>query len=120
MLVVVEGHRLYCGSCGAVGHMAKACPIKKSTPRLSQETAAVVEAAVVSGKVPDGEWKDVSKKGRKTPSPLQQQEVLQQAETKEMSEQEEQHQPLPRSPKGQLKGKEERQQQKQEKHKPKT
>lgn len=60
---VVKGRHPYCWSCSVMGHMAKVCPSKKSTPRPSQI------AVVVSGEVPGRELKDVSKKGRKTPSP---------------------------------------------------
>lgn len=93
----MEGRRPYCCSCAAVGHIAKACFGKKAGTRPSQVTAG---AAVVSFEVPDGEWKDVGKKGRKTSSTSPQQEVSQQAQPKERPEPEKQHQPLLQPPKG--------------------
>lgn len=68
MPVIVEERYSYSWPCGAVGHMAKACPSKKSASRLSKTAAVVTEAAVQSGEVTDGESNDVNKKGQKTPS----------------------------------------------------
>lgn len=117
MPVIVKRRRSYCWSCGAVGHMAKACASQKSVSQPSQTAAAAVtEAVVVFGEFPDGECNDVSKKGQKTPNPLPQQvipqqEVPQQAE-EARSEQEEQHQPLPQPTTEQHQGKEARRQKK--------
>lgn len=56
----------YCCSAGAVAHMSKACSGKNvAQPQPSQATAA--EAAAESDNVPDGEWKDMGNKRRKTP-----------------------------------------------------
>lgn len=50
MLVVVEGRRPW--SFGALGHMAKVCPVKRTRPppcQTTTTTAAVVTAPVEEG-----------------------------------------------------------------------
>lgn len=55
MLVVVEGRRPCCWSCGAVGHMSNACPEKKQEePTTSIPAAAPVEKEKAS-------WNEVKK-----------------------------------------------------------
>lgn len=68
----------------------KACPGKKGVTQLRQ-AATTVEAAVVSVEVRDVDWKNVGKKGRKTQSPLPQQDVLHQSQYKKRPETEKQH-----------------------------
>lgn len=88
-----------------MGHMSKACPDKKVASQFSQ--AAAVEAVAVPGKVSDGGWKEVEKKGRKTPA--HQKEVPQQSPPKGWPVKQQQQEMLPQPPKGQHQEKEERQ-----------
>lgn len=73
----------YCWSCGVMGHMAKRCLDKKAASQFRKAAvpaaAAAMEGAAVPGVVPDVRWKEVGKKGRKTPSPPQQKVVPQQS-----------------------------------------
>lgn len=64
MLVVVEGRRPCCWSCGVSRHMAKECTGKnvQSPPHLASTTAAraAVQAEEGTSKM-DGAWKEVTK-----------------------------------------------------------
>lgn len=78
MLVVVEGRRLYCWSCGVSGPMAKACPRKKVTlkPKTTAVSTATTTATVGAGtgKAPGYGWEEMVAKGRKYDGPPKQQQ----------------------------------------------
>lgn len=66
MPVVVKGCHPYCWVCGALGHMSKVCTGKIA---VSQPSQAAAETAEVSGKALDGDWREMTKKVRKSSSP---------------------------------------------------
>lgn len=67
MLVVVEGRRPSCWSCGISGHMAKECPAKRPPPTKQPTPSTTTAAAVVAAsptteatpKDAEGTWKVV-------------------------------------------------------------
>lgn len=69
MLVVAEGRRPYCYSCGASARMSKACPGKNAAIQPNQ--ASVAEAVEESGKAPMVFWGRWGRKDgkRQAPSP---------------------------------------------------
>lgn len=75
ILIMVEGHQLYCWSCGPTGNLSKACHGKNPAPPIQQPTT--LKKAV--GPHPKGlsEWQQVAKKGQKAVSPPPQQDVSQ-------------------------------------------
>lgn len=67
ILVVVEGYKPYCWACGISGHMAKACPGKKTAPQLTAAPVTTTSAATEAepSKTPGEGWKEVVAKGFK-------------------------------------------------------
>lgn len=67
MLVVVEGRKPNCWACRISGHMAKACPGKKTAPQPTASPVATTSAMTEAEpcKTPGVGWKEVVAKGRK-------------------------------------------------------
>lgn len=74
MLVVVEGRKPWCWSCGVSGHMVKESSSKKNTRAPARPESTVAKTATIAAgpaeegtSKSDGEWKEVSR-GRKLSS----------------------------------------------------
>lgn len=97
MLVMVEGRRPYYWSCGASGYMAKTFPGKNGTPRPRTTVTTKTTVEAESNKAPDGVWKEVVTKGRKSTevssSPEKDVPLKQQQPYKERPEEQPEEQP---------------------------